>query len=459
MFDARNLQRPARGVVFLSARRWGPLLLTVACLGGCQTLAPPETRAPSPRPAGAPAAPPSAARPAAPAPNLPAQRAPSQAAPQPAPFSSPLPAPFSAWPPTSDHAPAPQVRFEPDAALAPSRIDDANWLSAWPAWMASCRALTAAHRPHRQAWLSPCTEALVLHPNNGAQVRAFFSAHLDAYRVLAIDGPQQAPRDTGLITGYYEPEIEGRHQRSEPFVFPVYRLPAVVPTAPRTELEASGQLRGQELLWVRDPIEAFFLEVQGSGRIHLGQGLWVRLAYAGSNGQAYRSIGRWLVELGELPADHVSMQSISDWAHAHPQRVRELLDQNPRMVFFREQPLAKEDAGPVGTLGVALTPGISVAIDPKYLPLGAPLLLSLTRAPVGSASSAGSGAGDYRAPEDPPPARLALAQDTGGAIRGPLRLDLYWGQGPDAGDIAGHQRSMGTIRLLVPRGVDPQSLL
>jgi membrane-bound lytic murein transglycosylase A len=324
------------------------------------------------------------------------------------------------------------------------------------------------------AWQHPCAEALLLNPDRGAQVRAFFAAHMDPYRVLAIDGTQRIEHDTGLITGYYEPEIEGRRERGGPFVVPVYRLPTIVPLAPRADIEASGLMRGQELLWVRDPIEAFFLEVQGSGRVFLGQGAWIRLAYAGSNNQAYRSIGRWLVEQGELPAEHVSMQAISDWAHAHPQRVRELLDQNPRMVFFREQALAREDAGPIGTLGVALTPGVSVAVDPKFLPLGAPLLLSLASATNGATNSStntsspaptstmdttGAVGRTERAFEDLLPARLALAQDTGGAIHGPLRVDWYWGQGADAGAIAGRQRSMGTIRLLVPRGVAPASLL
>jgi membrane-bound lytic murein transglycosylase A len=425
------------------------LPLALALLGGCQTLTAPESgprHPPTPASTPAPSHLPPAGSPA-PVPSAPAEL----------PFSGPLPIPWSA--PLTGL----QVRFERDDEMALTRIDDADWLAAWPAWLASCRALTSIRHPHRLAWERPCAGALLLNPDRGAQVRAFFAANMDPYRVVALDGPEQLEHDTGLITGYYEPEIEGRRERGEPFVVPVYGLPPIVPTAPRADIEATGQMRGQELLWVRDPIEAFFLEVQGSGRVHLGQGTWIRLAYAGSNGQAYRSIGRWLIDQGELPAEHVSMQAISDWAHGHPQRVRELLNQNPRMVFFREQALAREDAGPVGTLGVVLTPGVSVAVDPKYLPLGAPLLLSIASAP--SASPAGDGApinvsGNIaHTLEAPLPARLALAQDTGGAIHGPLRVDWYWGQGPGAGEIAGRQRSMGTIRLLVPRGVAPASLL
>jgi membrane-bound lytic murein transglycosylase A len=277
------------------------------------------------------------------------------------------------------------------------------------------------------------------------------------------------------MTGYYEPQLEARRQREDGFQVPLYRLPPFAPTAPRAELESSGRLRGLELLWLQDPLAAFFLEVQGSGRLQLGDGQRVRVSYAGSNGQPYRSIGRWLVEQGELPADHVSMQAISEWARAHPQRVRELLDQNPRMVFFREQSLGRDDPGPIGSLGVPLTPGVSVAVDPAYLPLGAPLLLRLAAAQEPPATAAASGAGaDATVPlmdtaggpgtdarDDGAallPARPVVAQDTGGAIRGPLRVDWYWGQGPEAGEIAGRQRASASVRVLVPRGIDPASL-
>jgi len=337
-----------------------------------------------------------------------------------------------------------QVRYE-RIGTAGLAGDAADWLAAWPAWLASCRALTAPPRPHRQAWLNVCQTAQELAPQRGEQVRDFFARSMDQYQVLALEAGDPPLRDSGLMTGYYEPQLEGRRERGGAFVVPVYRLPAPVPGAPRAQLEASGALRGQELLWLQDPIEAFFLEVQGSGRVRLGpDGPWLRVAYAGSNGQPYRSIGRWLVEQGELTAQQASMASITEWARAHPARLRELLDQNPRVVFFRAQPLTGPDAGPVGTLGVPLTPGVSVAVDPRYLPLGAPLLLS---------------ARTQDASDLPLPARPVLAQDTGGAIRGPLRVDWYWGQGAAAGEIAGRQRQVGSVRLLVPHGEDPAGLL
>ncbi|HYA66805.1 MAG TPA: MltA domain-containing protein, partial [Burkholderiaceae bacterium] len=242
-------------------------------------------------------------------------------------------------------------------------------MSAWPAWLSSCQAFASSpNRPQAAPWHRLCDAAQQLRPQTAQQVRSFFSQQMDRYRVVALDddlpsgtAPQRdasvtrdaLPREhtTGLVTGYFEPVLEGSRQRVDPFVVPVYRRPALLPTATRAALETSGQLRGQELLWVRDPLEAFVLEVQGSGRVHLTDGSVVRLAYAANNGHAYRSVGRWLLEQGELAPQDVSLQSIIDWAHTHPQRVRELLDQNPRMVFFRELALGDATAGPVGTLG------------------------------------------------------------------------------------------------------------
>jgi len=352
------------------------------------------------------------------------------------------------------------VRFERESARPLPLIADADWMAAWPAWLSSCEVLASARdRRRQQAWQAVCAAALRLAPQRAAQVRDFFAEHMDRYRVVALDPSvdadgasiaaskttAQAPagkHTTGLMTGYYEPVLEGSRKRDERFVAPVYRTPPVIPTATRSELEVSRQLQGQELIWVSDPIDAYFLEVQGSGRVHLPDGAWVRLAYAASNGQAYRSIGRWLADQGQLEAGKVTMQTIRDWAHAHPRRVRELLDQNPRVVFFRELPLGDANAGPVGTLGVALTPGVSVAVDPRFVPLGAPLLLSTIAAADNKSQN-----------------RIAIAQDTGNAIRGPLRVDWFWGQGPAAGEIAGRQRAHGSVRLLVPRGVTPETLL
>jgi membrane-bound lytic murein transglycosylase A len=423
--------------------RW--CLVAALAVAGCQGLSPPPLHVPPVPPVPAqPAATdaPHATAHAAP-PNLPPE--PPVATPRPGepgpgngavtPRPSPLPAnPLAAT--------TGQVRYEREPGAAPLAIADADWLAAWPAWLASCRALTAERNPRHGVWDDVCTESIFLAPSRGAEVRRFFSQRMDCYRLVAIESSAAATSDTGLMTGYYEPVLEGSRRRTAVFGVALYRAPAQSITTSRAELASSGQLQGQELLWVQDPVEAFFLEVQGSGRIHLADGSWVRVAYAGSNGLAYRSIGRWLVDQGELPLGQVSQQAIRAWAAAHPKRVRELLEQNPRVVFFREMALGNPDAGPVGSLGVALTPGVSVAVDPRFVPLGAPLLLD-TRAPVGDAALT----------------RLALAQDTGGAIRGPLRVDWFWGLGPAAGELAGHQHAPGTVRLLVPRGVAPEALL
>ncbi len=426
------------------------VVLCALMVGACQTLAPPVEPPTAPRPL--PGAVPGAHTGNTP-PTTPSIAPGTAAGPPPPSPGAPAPIPPPAG--TAAAAAAGAVRYERESGAPPLAIADADWLAAWPAWLASCRALTAERNPHHGAWDGVCTEAIFVAPSRGSQVRDFFARTMDRYRVLALDAADDADalvaaglaagpgtHDTGLMTGYYEPVLEGSRVRRAGFTVPLYRAPATAVSATRGELAASGQLRGNELLWVGDPVDAFFLEVQGSGRIHLTDGGWVRVAYAASNGLAYRSIGRWLADRGELPLRQVSQRAIREWADAHPQRVRELLEQNPRVVFFREVPMGNPETGPVGSLGVALTPGISVAIDPHFLPLGAPLLLE-TRAPI----------------SDAPLARLALAQDTGGAIRGPLRVDWFWGVGPGAGDIAGHQNAPGTVRLLVPRGIAPDALL
>jgi len=346
-------------------------------------------------------------------------------------------------PPLRPAEPAYGVRFDRERMADLPQIDAADWLAAWPVWLASCHALQAPSRPQRQSWQAVCAAAQNAQPHSGEQVRDFFAAHMDSYRVTAlVTDPAPHELASGLMTGYFEPVLEGSRERSAAFSVPIFRAPAPATNQTRAQLRNSGALQGAELLWLANPIDAFFLEVQGSGRVHLPDGSWLRVAYAASNGQAYHSIGRWLIEQGEIAAGQASAQAIRLWAQAHPQRVAELLDQDPRVVFFQE--LASRDAGasPIGSLGVALTPGLSVAVDPHYLPLGAPLVVD-TRTPISAA----------------PLRRIVLAQDTGGAIQGPLRLDWFWGSGPDAELIAGHQNAPGSVHLLVPRGIAPQTLL
>jgi membrane-bound lytic murein transglycosylase A len=200
--------------------------------------------------------------------------------------------------------------------------------------------------------------------------------------------------------------------------------------------------RGLELLWVDDAVGKFFLQVQGSGLVELADGRRLRIGYADQNGRAYRAIGRDLVEMGELAREEVSLQTIRDWLRAHPERAQELMERNPSYVFFRELGDAATTPGPLGAQNVALAPERSIAVDRRFVPLGVPLWLDTT-APY---------------PEGERPfRRLLVAQDTGGAIKGPVRGDVFWGSGERAEHIAGHMRSRGRWFALLPRALVPTS--
>ncbi len=342
-----------------------------------------------------------------------------------------------------------------------------DWVAAWPAFLQSCRALGK-----RDAWRDACSQADRVDAASGRSIQAYFATRFDAYRVLAqrVEGTKEIDRrDTGLATGYYEPLLKGSRLRSERYGTPIYRVPPdllvidlasvhpelanlrlrgklqgrrVVPYPSRGEITASDALAGNELLWVDDPVDAFFLQVQGSGRVQFDDGNMVRVAYGDQNGHPYHSIGRWLVDQGELTLDQASMQGIKSWIARNPSRAKELLDQNPSYVFFRELPLGDPAAGPIGALGVPLTPGYSVAADSRFIPLGAPLLAVTTDPRNGEVLK-----------------RPLMAQDTGGAIRGPLRFDYFWGFGSEAGQVAGRQKYDASAWLMVPKGSTPESLL
>jgi membrane-bound lytic murein transglycosylase A len=207
----------------------------------------------------------------------------------------------------------------------------------------------------------------------------------------------------------------------------------VVPYYSRAEIDARGEtLRAPVLGWGADPVELFFLQVQGSGQLELETGERVRLAYADQNGHPYRSLGRYLVERGEMTLDQASMQGIKAWGLANPQKLQDALNTNASYVFFRE---SSDPRGPIGALGVPLVPQYSLAVDRRFIPLGTPVFLATTY-PL----------------SDQPLVRLAAAHDSGGAIRGPVRADFFWGTGPDAAVPAGRMRQQGKMWLLWPRG-------
>jgi membrane-bound lytic murein transglycosylase A len=333
---------------------------------------------------------------------------------------------------------------------------DSDQASAWSALLASCQALRA-----RDAWRGVCAEAAAAPAPDDASARRFFQTRFVPWRLAGTDGGTE-----GMITGYYEPLLRGSRVRQPPFVFPLYAAPddlltidlstvnpdlrnlrlrgrlqgrKVVPYFSRAEIEAgAAPVAGKELVWVDDAVEAFFLQIQGSGRVRLGNGDVLRLGYADQNGHPYQSIGRYLVDRGELQQGEASMQAIQAWAASHPERLGELLNQNPSYVFFRELPPLDPAAGPIGALGVPLAPQRSIAVDPRYVPLGAPVFLATTWPS-----------------SDLPLYRLVMAQDTGGAIRGPVRADFFWGFGPEAGSLAGRMRQQGRMWVLLPKDVKP----
>ncbi|MDQ1816677.1 murein transglycosylase A [Massilia sp. CCM 9210] len=368
-----------------------------------------------------------------------------------------MPPPVMQIPPPAEPPVAPPVKAEPAPLMTPSTFgalpgwerDDLR--QAWPAFMTSCGVLV-----RKPEWKTACGAARTVDAKDGAAIRGYFETHFVPNQVRAADGA-----DTGLITGYYEPLLRGARKRGGAFQTPLYRVPddlltidlasvypelknkrvrgrlvgkKVVPYGSRAEIERAD-VSGKELLWVDDPVEAFFLEVQGSGRVKLADsGETVRVAYADQNGHPYKAIGRWLIEQGELTSLEATAQGIKAWIAAHPERRQELFNANPSFIFFREERLPDPSVGPKGALGVALTPARSVAIDPTLLPLGAPIYLATTE----------SGS-------DVPMQRLVMGQDTGGAIRGAVRADFFFGFGYEAMENAGRMKQRGQLWVLLPK--------
>lgn len=351
--------------------------------------------------------------------------------------------------------PAPALRTEPHtwSDLPGWREDRPS--EAWDAFLAGCPRLEAIE----PAWQSVCREARE-QPREDATLRRFLERRLRPWRLVAVQ-PDGSARDTGLATGYYEPLIAASRTPDARHRTPILGPPAdlvtvdlgevapatknlrlkgrleghrLVPYHSRAEIRALGErLPAPVLFWAADELDFFFLQIQGSGLLRLPDGATLRIGYADHNGHPYRSIGRLLIDSGELTLQEASAQGIRRWLERHPERRQALLDANPAYVFFRELPA--DGPGPLGTLGVPLTPQRSLAVDPAHLPLGAPLYAVV------------SGTQPF--------ARLMLAQDTGGAIQGPLRVDVYEGSGKEAGERAGRRRDEVALWLLWPADADP----
>ena len=335
---------------------------------------------------------------------------------------------------------------------------------AWPAFRVGCKALVARARTQSD-WQASCAGADAIDENDAAQVRQFFERNFTPYRVSSRDGTDQ-----GLVTGYYEPLLHGSLSGGPAYPAALFAPPddllvvelaelypelkgkrvrgrvdgrRVVPYWTRADIDAGkASLAGKALVYVSDPVDAFFLQIQGSGRVQLAEGGVMRVGYADQNGHPFRSVARVLIDRGEMTIDEASMQAIREWGRRHPDRLPQLLDENPSYVFFREVTppapgtLEARIDGPIGSLGVPLLAGRTIAVDARALPLGAPVFLATTQ-PL----------------SDTPLRRLVMAQDTGGAIRGAVRADFFWGFGDEAGSLAGRMRQPGRMWLLWPNGV------
>jgi len=277
-------------------------------------------------------------------------------------------------------------------------------------------------------WHPFCTQLVKNTPKTEKDIRRLIQLYLKPYQASSSEG------STGLFTGYDEPELRGSAHRHGRYQTPLYRLPGSkvrYKGMPRSRIVAGGlKGKGLELVWVDDPVAAFFLQIQGSGRIRLNDGSLMRLGYAGQNGCAYYVIGKDLIQRGALSPGNVSRQSIRKWLKEHPRQAESIMSLNKSYVFFK----ARHGEGPIGSHGVPLTPQRSLAVDKEYISLGTPLWIDLDHPDVGA----------------PRIQSLVVAQDTGGAIKGAVRGDLFWGCSPTADDCAGRMKSRGEYYLLLP---------
>ena len=357
---------------------------------------------------------------------------------QPPPVTVPPPVVTPPTPPPPANARAAGIVL----AIPLATLDEVSAARALTAFRTSCPVLTRrtdqSQLSYASDWVQTCSDAALV-PVGGAG--AFFRDHFDWVRV----GDGKA-----FATGYYEPEIAGSRVPLPGYV-PVYAKPAdlvrctrpdgttgrgridetgtCVPYYTRPEIE-DGALanKGYELAWAADPVDLFFLEIQGSGRIRFPDGSVMRIGYADQNGRDYVAIGRQLRDRGILPPGGANMEAIKAWIRANPDQGKALMRENLSYIFFK--PLT--GPGPIGALNVPVTPHGTVAADPNFVPLGAPVFLALDR---------------------PEPYGLWVAQDTGGAIKGPNRFDTFWGAGPEAVAIAGGMSASGQALILLPKGV------
>lgn len=335
--------------------------------------------------------------------------------------------------------PAPGARW-----VAADWSDLPDWgrddlMAAWPALRAGCQ------RP-ATGWAEFCARVALASPSDTLEAAVLLMKHLRPWRLNAAAEGVPAGAATGLLTGYFEPQLSASRERQGAFQWPVLALPSdpALRRLPRRELEAHPRMAALAVAWLDDPFALLQLQVQGSGRLRVrepdGRERLSRVAFAGHNDQPFQSVVRPLLDLGEVP--DATPATLRDWARRNPGKVRDALAVNPRVVFFREESLPDATQGPRGAQGVPLTPGRSVAVDRAHIPLGTPLWLDSTE-PWGPGATAA------------PLRRLVLAQDTGSAILGPVRADLFWGWGDEAGLQASRTKQPLRLWALLPQGQQP----
>jgi len=376
------------------------------------------------------------------------------------------------------HLPYPQLAFplvisgSQYAPMAWSDItgwNDDDHLAAFKTFRTSCKAISGQTGPPGDKALSgslrePCREARAADVTDNARAKAFFETHFEPLQISRLG------EDAGFVTGYYEPVIDGSRTRTEIYNVPVYRRPSnlfvrgynqesvglpnkgevfrkigrrkLVPYYDRGQIEDGAIAgRGLEICWLKDPTDLLFAQIQGSARVHLEDGSTIRINYDAHNGYPYTAVGRVLIDRGIIPRDQMSMQKIREWMEQNPDGAKEVRRQNRSYIFFREVQLSDKDEA-VGAQGVPLTPGRSIAVDKSLHVYGTPFFIE-GELPIESEQS------------KTPFRRLMIAQDTGSAITGPARADLYFGAGADAGRISGRLRHTMHFVMLVPKSLDP----
>ena len=363
-------------------------------------------------------------------------------------------------------APEPAVTYTPVAISSVPGWDGDNMAEALPAWRHSCRRILGFESSRALGpgagtagdWHDACQQIVALPDADTAGLRDFLEANFAA---LHVTGPGDPP---GLFTGYFEPILDAARTKSDVFVEPIYALPddhvtvnlgifdpalkgkavvgrvedrKLVPYRERGEIDAGAITdKAQTLFWARDPLDVFILQVQGSGIVSLPDGTQQRIGFAGHNGHGYGSLGRWLIDQGELQPNRATWEDIRGWLESNPDRARAALAVNRRYIFFRDL----DGEGPLGAAGVPLTAERSMAVDTEHVPLNVPVWLDIEH-PDGKTRLQ----------------RLMLAQDVGSAIKGVVRGDFYWGTGRPALDKAGRMKSTGRYYMLVPKALLPAS--